>query len=58
MLKGLHPLRYLYNMMNKDLEYYERKMRDLQVENQVLRGQLSNSSRTYNQVTPETIICS
>lgn len=44
-------------MMNRDVDYYERKMRDLQIENEVLRDQLTNSSRHYSQVTPDAIIC-
>lgn len=40
----------------KDLSYYEQKVRDLQLENQVLRGQLVNSSRTHQPVPHQTII--
>lgn len=42
--------------MSRDLEYYEKKMRDLQIENLVLKDQLSNSSRNYGQATPEAMI--
>ena len=43
--------------MNRDIEYYEQKVRDLQIENEVLREQLANNSRTAHYVAPETIVC-
>jgi hypothetical protein len=42
--------------MNRDLEYFEKKVRDLQIENEVLRDQLVNSSRDYRSVLPQTIM--
>ena len=38
--------------MNRDIEYYEKKVRDLQIENEVLREQLINNSRSYRSVAP------
>lgn len=42
--------------MNKDYEYYERKVRDLVVENSVLRDQLANSSRLHNTTNPKVLL--
>ena len=41
--------------MSRELDYYEKKVRDLQIENDVLRGQLLSSSKSYRSVAPETI---
>jgi hypothetical protein len=40
--------------MSRDLEYYERKVRELQVENEQLKGQLNSSARQAP--SPQTFI--
>ena len=38
--------------MNRDIDFYEKKVRDLQIENEVLREQLANSSKNYGSIAP------
>jgi hypothetical protein len=42
--------------MNKEYDYYERKVRDLMVENSVLREQLANSSRNHSSIHPQALL--